>query len=530
MDERRSRLRLVGAFVFLATAFFAFGGIAQAGPYTIGARTLATGPSPFPPGCGGPGEAGPTSFNSEGTEIEPWAAVDPTDSSHIVALWQQDRWNDGASHGLVAGVSHDGGATWPTTSFPAFSRCAGAGPGDPGFFQRSSDPWLSFSPNGDLYGIAIAVDFSNSRNAVIVSKSTDGGASWHTPIRLRFDTNKANIFEGTNFNDKESVTADPGNSSYAYAVWDRLVFPSGHASAAAQENARAFRGPTWFARTTNGGTSWQQARPIFDPGEQAQTIANQIVVEPNGDLVDGFSLLKGPGNPSTRGAHVAVVRSDDKGQTWSKASIVANEPAVGTSDPEPRNCLPASIRSAPCGAVRTGSDVPDFAVDRTGGPHDGNVYAVWQEQQSSSSFGDDTIVLSRSTDGGQTWSNPVQVNDTPGNAYNTQAFTPSVDVKANGDVAVTYYDMRDDTQGDSTLDTDYWIAHSHDGGHTWGASQQLAGPFDMRSAPYAGGYFVGDYEGLDNTGSLFAPFWVEGNGTQAFDALDKTSGFFSTAG
>ena len=73
-------------------------------------------------------------------------------------------------------------------------------------------------------------------------------------------------------------------------------------------------------------------------------------------------------------------------------------------------------RTAGCGAVRTGNDVPDFAVDRTGGPHNGNVYAVWQEQQSSSSFGDDAIVLSRSTDGGQTWSNPVQVNDTPGNA------------------------------------------------------------------------------------------------------------------
>jgi hypothetical protein len=180
--------------------------------------------------------------------------------------------------------------------------------------------------------------------------------------------------------------------------------------------------------------------------------------------------------------------------------------------------------------VRTGSIVPDFAVDRTGGPGNGNLYAVWEEQDSASAFGDDTIMLSHSTDGGQSWSDPVKVNDTPGGAYNTQAFTPSVDVRDDGDVAVTYYDMRDDVAGDSTLDTDYWIAHSHDGGQTWSDSQQLTGPFDMRSAPYARGYFVGDYEGLDNTGSLFAPFWVEGNGDQAFDALNKTDGFFSTAG
>src|SRR5204863_779007 len=260
------------------------------------------------------------------------------------------------------------------------SRCAGAVRGDPGYFQRSSDPWVSFSPNGNLYAISISTDISTARNAVLVSRSTDGGASWETPIRLKFDRNRADVPLGTEFNDKESVTADPGNSRFAYAVWDRLVFPSPRASAAGQENARAFRGPTWFARTTNGGDSWQKARPIFDPGEQAQTIANQIVVQPNGDLVDGFTLLKNHGKPSTRGAHVAVVRSDDKGRTWSGATVVANEPAVGTSDPEPRNCLPPSIRTTPCAAVRTGSDVPDFAVDRA----NGNLYAVWQEQDSAS--------------------------------------------------------------------------------------------------------------------------------------------------
>jgi hypothetical protein len=169
-------------------------------------------------------------------------------------------------------------------------------------------------------------------------------------------------------------------------------------------------------------------------------------------------------------------------------------------------------------------------VDRTGGPHDGNLYAVWQEQDSASAFGDDTIMLSRSTNGGRRWSAPVKVNDTPAGAYNTQAFTPSVDVRGDGDVAVTYYDMRDDAQGDPTLDTDYWVAHSHNAGRDWSRSQQLTGPFDMRSAPYAGGYFLGDYEGLDNTGSLFTPFWIEGNGNQAYSAPDKTSGFFSTAG
>ena len=528
MGEWASRLRwFAGAFFFGVVFLFALVGIAQASVYTVGPRTLATGPSPFAPGCGGPHEALPTSVNYQDTEIEPWVAVDPTDPRHIVAFFQQDRWSDGAAHGLVARISHDGGASWPTTSFPELSRCAGASRGDPGYFERSSDPWVSFSPNGNLYAISISTDISTARNAVVVSRSTNGGSSWETPIRLKFDRNRADVPLGTKFNDKESITADPGNSRFAFAVWDRLVFPSGRAAAAAQEhNKFAFRGPTWFARTANGGDSWQKARPIFDPGEQNQTLANQIVVEPNGDLVDGFTLLKSHGNPRNRGTSVGVIRSSDKGKTWSGPTIVAKEPSVGVSDPEPVNCLPPSVRTTPCTAVRTGDIVPDFAVDRS----DGNLYAVWQEQDSVSSFGDDTIMLSRSTDGGRSWSDPVKVNDTPGGAYNTQAFTASVDVRGNGDVAVTYYDMRDDVAGDSTLDTDYWVAHSHDGGQTWSVSQQLAGPFDMRSAPYARGYFVGDYEGLDNTGSLFAPFWIEGNGDQAFDALNKTDGFFSTAG
>src|SRR5204862_4186354 len=80
MGERASRLRsFAGAFFFAAALLFVLAGFAQGSAYTIGPRTLATGPSPFVPGCGGPGEAGPTSFNSEDTEIEPWVAVDPTD-------------------------------------------------------------------------------------------------------------------------------------------------------------------------------------------------------------------------------------------------------------------------------------------------------------------------------------------------------------------------------------------------------------------------------------------------------------------
>jgi photosystem II stability/assembly factor-like uncharacterized protein len=139
---------------------------------------------------------------------------------------------------------------------------------------------------------------------------------------------------------------------------------------------------------------------------------------------------------------------------------------------------------------------------------------------------DDAIMLSRSADGGRSWSRPVQVNQTPTGVYNRQAFTASVQVRANGDVAVTYYDMRNDVAGDTALSTDLWIAHSHDAGRSWDTETHLSGPFDMRTAPYARGYFVGDYEGLDSVGDVFRPFFVQAN-TGA--PTNRTDAFITSA-
>jgi hypothetical protein len=89
---------------------------------------------------------------------------------------------------------------------------------------------------------------------------------------------------GNNLNDKESITGDPA-SGYVYAIWDRLVVANSHANLHAVENAIGYRGPTWFAYSANNGQSWSTARKIYDPGENNQTIANQIAVEPDGTLL-----------------------------------------------------------------------------------------------------------------------------------------------------------------------------------------------------------------------------------------------------
>lgn len=85
----------------------------------------------------------------------------------------------------------------------------------------------------------------------------------------------------------------------------------------------------------------------------------------------------------------------------------------------------------------------------------------------------------------------------------TQAFMPTLATARRGTVGVYYYDFRNDQRGDGELTTDVWFRHSHDGGKTW-KENHMAGPFDVRTAPTSGsGYFVGDYMGLATAGRAF---------------------------
>ena len=191
--------------------------------------------------------AGGTNFLN--TEVEPWVEVNPTNPNNVIAVWQQDRWSNGGARGLLTAVTHDGGGTWGTT-FPHFSTCAGGTAANGGNYERSSDPWVTFSPNGDAYQISLSVNFVNDpATAVLVSKSTDGGDTWSEPTTLIRDRSDVAPFL---FNDKESITGDPNNSRYVYAIWDRTRFPSDSANFNAQ-HAFSFRGDAIFSRTPNRG-------------------------------------------------------------------------------------------------------------------------------------------------------------------------------------------------------------------------------------------------------------------------------------
>jgi hypothetical protein len=501
------RRLLIPAAVALFVAIVA--APAQSASFTLGLTSTASGVSPWAPGCGGPGEALPSSVNYLNAEVETHVAVNPTNADNVVAFWQQDRWNDGGSHGSLAGFTFDGGTTWGHSA-PAFTRCAG-GTGDSGGYERGTDPWVSFSPNGRLHAITIGFDNSTARNAILAAFSDTGGATWSAPRIVRFDNPRA---VGNAFNDKETLTADPFNSSLVYATWQRIISPSETTSQQGYNNALSFYSEAYFARSTNGGRSWEPARAIFaENGKLTQTIGNQVEVLPNGTLINGFNLIHAATNRKhTRGYNVALVRSPDKGVTWSDDVAVNRLLSDEVTDPDDGH------------DVRTGDILPDWAVDRSNAATRGNVYVVWMDTRFNDPDHDD-ILLARSRDGGLDWDPPVVVDKAP---RGVDAFTPMVDVDNAGRVAVSYYDFRKDVSGDGTLSTDLWIAHSHDGGATFPSERRVtATSFDMRTAPDALGYFVGDYTGLDHSGRTFHPTWVgasEGNLTNRTDVFHRAAG------
>ena len=424
-----------------------------------------SGPTPFAAGCDGVPATGTLYINAE---VEPMISVNPRNTQNLVGVWQQDRWSNGGARGLLTGVSLDGGHTW-TTHMAAFSRCTGGNVANGGDYPRASDPWVSFAPDGTVYQSSLSFSGNvlapGSSSAILVSRSTDGGSTWSNPATVISDGAQA-------FNDKDSITADATDARFVYAVWDRLDSDT--------------HGPTYFNRTVDSGLTWEIARSIYDPGANRQTINNQVVVLPNGTLVNFFTQLNFlPGMHAS--ATLSLVRSTDKGVTWATPIVISPNLAVGTDDPDTGN------------PIRDAATLGSFAA----GPH-GDLVAAWQDSRFSNGQRDG-IAFSRSQDGGMTWSPVVQINA----VTTVQAFLPSVAVRADGTIGVTYYDLRNNTADPNALPTDVWLTRSIDG-TTW-RETHVTGPFDLSIAPVDGGLFVGDYEALTSVGTVFVPFYVQTN-------------------
>jgi hypothetical protein len=386
----------------------------------------------------------------------------------------------------MAAASTNGGQTWGSQTALPFNECAPGGLS----YERASDPWVSIGPDGTAYAIGLVFNLSNNDNGVAAVTSTDGGSHWDNLRVIRTDNNQNQLV-----NDKESVTADPYKAGTAYAVWDQLVGPVDNPAVLAH-NFQSFTGPTYFAKTTDGGASWSQSKIILPMRQRQQSIANVIVVGPGDVLYDFFTLItatgpnNGPNSTAPHGFAIAFMKSTDNGDTWSDPHIVQQMDTLTVTDPN---------NGAP---LRTADFDAAPAVD----PSTGQLYLVWQDARDTAGKnhkgGWSRVLFTTSTDGGDTWSDPVAVSDSPDGI---SAMYPAIAVASNGTVGLTYYDFRTLTPDNTTtLPTDIWFKSAPRGGSLTAAPEtHVTGPFNFLAAPFAGGFFLGDYQGLVANGTSF---------------------------
>jgi hypothetical protein len=408
------------------------------------------------------------------SESEPHLAVNPLNGSNMIAGWHQDRWSSGGAQSLGAAYTRDGGANWLQVVIP-FARCSGAEPRSTGDYERASDPWISFGPDGTAHYMALVVDNTVSENAMVVARSTDGGAHWSLPVVIARSPAQDAVKRSV-FNDKNTITADPHNARFVYATW--TLFRTGIVS-------------LMVSRSTDGGLSWSAALPIATMGHVANAESAtfrqgaQIVVLPDKTLVNAFYRIVFDSSTGNARFEQAILRSTDQGKSWTRVDLpVSTFQPASAFDPESGF------------GVRDAGTLPSVATSRIGN----RAYIAWQDA-AANSLGQVGIYVAMSSDSGKTWSAPRRVNQ--GTADTVQAFLPTVAVNDQGTVGVLFYDFRNDVLGDTPLSTDVHLS-LFDADLNYLTEHRLTPQsFDMRMSAIARGYFPGDYVGLSSAGRDF---------------------------
>lgn len=418
-----------------------------------------SGVNPFAAGCA-PDPDQRFGERVEDAEMETHLAMNPRDSMNLAVAWMQDLFA-----GLVTAATRDGGRHWTIVPVPGTSLCSG------GDFDIAADPTLSFGVDGTLYLAGFSLDLPAqdapvpARTRLFATTSSNGGFDWAPLVEVSGGY-------GT-LHDMPAVMADPERPCVAYLVWTDEFTAFGPASAGLM-----------FARTNDCGRRWSAPvtvfAPMLTPAPFSVTMGSKLLPMKDGSLLIVSTAVSSllahayPELPASGPESLVAFRSTDGGATWSAAQHVATFVNGPFNDPETNEKVLHSpfMLSASVGA-------------------DGTAYVTWRQQLDEATA---DIRLVRSSDDGATWSAPIVVR-----AAGTQMMTPTVATAADGTVAVTYYDVRNDAVPDQALWADFWVSLSSNGGVSW-TEMHVAGPFDLGQAAKmtvpVEGLMVGEYAGL----------------------------------
>jgi len=436
-------------FLLPATASAGTEGTAKLSSKSYGPMpsVLAIPPVPVPPGSIKVPSPDIRVTNSPQGQNEVTVTINPVNPLNIVMGANDLRAWDGSGSDYWCGVytTFNAGATWNMGLMPHTGALA--------WDYAAGDPSAAFDLNGNVYFTCLGFVRTNpiSNNTISVTKSTDGGLTWGTPVAI------VNAATTPPFHDKPYMAVDVSTASpyknNVYVSWTN--FTSSGTS------------PIYFSRSTNGGASF--STPMKISGTLNLCQGSQPSVGPNGEVYVSFLSYAGIDK-------LYVVKSTNGGATFGTPVFVSN--VVDPGD------LPEYRRTP---------TIPSSATDISSGPYSGAVYVVWQD----GARGNHDVLLSYSRDGGATWSTAKRVNDDVGT---TSQFFPFVSVSKTGRVDVVFYDRRNDP---SDFLLDVYAGMSHDGGVTF-RNKRIT---DKSYNSGAGQPFIGDYIGVASLDYSFYPGW-----------------------
>lgn len=416
-------------------------------------------------------------------------------------------------------VSGDGGATWFNTMVPGFpSDTSSAGLASPlKGLDGAGDPTVRFDAAGNLYaaGISFNRDFDqqdlSNDTVVFVAKYN------HTPGSPGGTSTPSSAANPPNFTYAFTTIVDRGAVGFAVPAGDPFGFagkfddknwlavdtnPSSPCFGNIYYTFTKFTGlagafPIVFSRSTDGGASFSEPRPVSQKGEEG-TVATQgsnIAVAPNGTVYVSYRTFRTPSDPT----RVQVVRSDDCGKHFGKPVTAA------TFTPMPRQAAGLAFRTP------TESWI---AVDDT---NSNVVYVAFMALAGTPANAD--VFVARSMNGGLTWDPRTKVND---DTTSKHQFWPTIAV-SNGDLHVGWYDFRDSlTPGSPPATNDVlnvYYASSNTTGVTYPAFSHNVKVTDVGHQPncrmFGGGTvaFHGDYIELaarfDGTNDIVHLAWAD---------------------